>query len=270
MFLAVLRIPDVDDADARAAAATGLDRVDAKRRLVGTLPRVLLVAADRDEVEAAAARLGRAGFAALVFEPLSSPTDEDRIVPRALEVESDALVVVAGVGAETRHVVPFGAIELIQRGVRHRARSEKVTTTSRQLALGRTILAGGMPMTRKVEKTETVTRAEDEPFALLHRKDGGDDVILYERRLDYSFLGAERQSISRSNLDRTVAVVAARSQAALDDRLARPHFVSGIPACAADPADVAAHLCHLAWRLTSGAQAKANAKANANADADEG
>ena len=40
-------------------------------------------------------------------------------------------------------------------------------------------------MTRKVEKTETVTRAEDEPFALLHRKDGGDDVILYERRLDY-------------------------------------------------------------------------------------
>jgi hypothetical protein len=152
---------------------------------------------------------------------------------------------------ETRHVVPFGAIELIQRGVRAVMRAEKVTTTSRKLDVGRTLLAGGLPMSRKVEKTETVTRGQDEPFALLHRKDGGDDIILYERRLDYGFLGAERLATSRLNLDRTVAVLAARSGAAIDERVNKPGFVAGIPACAVEPIDVAAHLAHLAWRVTA-------------------
>ena len=251
MFLAVLRIPRVDDPYLLASAATGLARVDAKRRLVGILPRVLLVAADRAEIDAAGLRLQRAGFATLAFDPLSSPTDEDRIVPRTLEARSDALVVVAGVGAQTRHVVPWGAFELIQRGVRQGARREKVTTSGRQLSIGRTLLAGGLPITKKVERTETVTRGEDEPFALLHRSDGGDDVMLYERRIDYGFLGAQRESTSRANLDRTVALIAARSQAVLDDRVGQPGFVTGIPASGADPIDVAAHMNQLAWRLTT-------------------
>lgn len=249
MFLAVLRIPAVPDAEARAAAATGLAVVDVRRRLVGVLPRVILVAADRGEVDAVADRLERAGFAVVAFDPLSSPSDDDRIVARSLETRGDALVAVAGVGAETRHVVPWTSIELIQRGVRQLARREKVTTAGRKLDIGRTLLAGGLPVTKKVERTELVTRGEDEPFAVLHRSDGGNDVILYERRMDYGFLGAGRDSSSHANLEKTVALVAARSQVTVDTRAARPGFVSGLPPCNADPVDVALLLGQLAWRL---------------------
>jgi hypothetical protein len=249
MFLAVLRIPDAPDAEARAAAATGLALVDVRRRLVGILPRILLVAADRDEIDAAGERLERAGFSTVAFDPISAPSDEDRIVARALETRGDALVAVAGVGVETRHVVPWPSFELIQRGVRQLARREKVTTSTRQLAIGRTILAGGLPVTKKVERTELVARGEDEPFALLHRCDGGNDIILYERRMDYSFLGSQRDSSSRANLEKTVALIATRSQASVDNRVGRPGFVAGIPPCNADPVDVALHLAQLAWRL---------------------
>jgi hypothetical protein len=71
----------------------------------------------------------------------------------------------------------------------------------------------------------------------------------HERRVDYGFLGAQREPMSRANLDRTVALIAARSRAVIDDRVARPGFVSGIPACGAEPVDVAAHMNQLAWRL---------------------
>src|SRR5262249_25747140 len=154
MFLAILRMPAVPDAEARAAKATGLTVVDVRQRLVGTLPRVLLVAADRDEIDAVAERLERAGFATIAFDPISPPTDEDRIVARALEIRGDALIAVSGVGAQTRHVVPWTSIELIQRGVRQLARRDKVTTTSRQLDIGRTLLAGGLPITKKVQHTD--------------------------------------------------------------------------------------------------------------------
>ena len=252
MYLAVLSIPDVADADARAEAATGLARADVKRRLVGILPRVLVVAADRDEIEATRLRLEAAGFAALAFDPLLSPTDEDRIVARTLELGEDALGVVAGVGKETRHVVPWDAFDLVQRGVRQNMRREKVTTTTRQLAIGPTLLAGGLPITKSVDRTETVTRGENAPFVLLHRRDGGDDVMLYERRLDYSFLGARRGPVSGPNLKETLAAIQARSPIAADDRVAQPRFVSAIPVCAADPVDVALHLVRLARRTPLG------------------
>jgi hypothetical protein len=260
MFLAVLRIPDAADADARAEAATGMARADVKRRLAGILPRVLLVAADRDEVDAARLRLEAAGFAALAFDPLLSPTDEDRIVARSLDPGSDALVVVSGVGEETRHVVPWDALELCQRGTRHNMRLEKVKTSSLQLSVGRTLMAGGLPMMKNVERTKIVPRGEDEPFVVLHRNDGGDDVILYERRMDYAFLGARLGPVSRANLDETLALLRARANVVADDRVGRAGFVSAIPACSADPVDVALHLVRLARRSADGPQRSVTAR----------
>src|SRR6186713_1936942 len=101
MFLAVTRIPDVPDALQRAAAATGLVRADVQRRLAGILPRVVLVDADRDEIQIAQRALEAAGFPAIAFDPSLAPTDEDRRFARTLDLERDAMVVVSGVGAET-------------------------------------------------------------------------------------------------------------------------------------------------------------------------
>jgi len=136
MFLAVTRIPDVPDALQRAAAATGLVRADVQRRLAGILPRVVLVDADRDEIHIAQNALEAAGFPAIAFDPSLAPTDEDRRFARTLDLERDAMVVVSGVGAETRERVPFEAVALVQRALRSSTASRQVTTRERKLALG--------------------------------------------------------------------------------------------------------------------------------------
>jgi PAS domain-containing protein len=82
------------DALQRAAAATGLVRADVQRRLAGILPRVVLVDADRDEIQIAQRALEAAGFPAIAFDPSLAPTDEDRRFARTLDLERDAMVVV--------------------------------------------------------------------------------------------------------------------------------------------------------------------------------
>jgi len=246
MFLAVTRIPDVPDALQRAAAATGLVRADVQRRLAGILPRVVLVDADRDEIHIAQNALEAAGFQAIAFDPMLAPTDDDRRFARTLELERDAMVVVSGVGAETRERVPLEAVALVQRALRSSTASRQVTTRERKLALGTAILTGGIKMTKTVERTTTESTQTQESWLVLHRRDGGPDVVLAERRLDYRFLGGTLQPASYANFEATVARIRALlPRAPFDDRASKPGFVAGLPACSADPLDVALFLIQL-------------------------
>jgi hypothetical protein len=105
-------------------------------------------------------------------------------------------------------------------------------------------------LTKKVSQTSTKTTETAEPFLLIQRRDGEPDLIFYERRIDYRALGPDMQPSSRGNLEvlwgRCKAMVLA--PAVVDDRVARPGFVSGMPATAAEPIDLALFLVALARR----------------------
>jgi hypothetical protein len=62
-------------------------------------------------------------------------------------------------------------------------------------------------------------------------------------------MGAEMQPSSRANLERLWAWLSRLAPpGALDERVARPGFVTGLPATAADPVDLALFLVALAHR----------------------
>ena len=245
LILAVAKAPTDPQALATAAAATGLALADVRRRLAGTLPRILLADTDDDRIATVAAVLEAAGFGVLTCDPTQVPRDDDRVVARTLEFRPGALVATDGAGRA--HECPAAAIDLLQRGVRIETTSETTKTSERKLALGRAVLSGGLVLTKKVEKTQTRVHESRESFVLVQRGDGEPDVILYERRLDYRFLGAEMQPASFGNLERVVARLRALAPAAqLDDRVARPGFVSGLLATSADPVDLALFLVTLA------------------------
>ena len=245
MLIAVVRAPADGEARAAAARVTGLALADVNRRLAGVLPRVLTAAADPDQAQAMASALELAGFAPVVFDPALVPDDEQRLLPRQLRVESAGLVAVDDRGIE--HPCPAAAIDLAQRGIRSTRSSMKVKTTERRLDIGRAVLSGGLMLTRKVDKTTVKTTGGDEGFVLIQRNDGAPDIMLYERRLDYRFLGAEMQPSSHANLqllwDRLQPLVPAGGT---DERVGRPGFISGLPATSADPLDLALHLVALA------------------------
>jgi hypothetical protein len=249
MFLAVTQIPAVPDAFERAAAATGMVRVDVQRRLAGLLPRVVVVDADAAAVRRTQAALEAAGFLTIAFDPQVAPSADERITARTLELGTDAIVVVSGVGAEARQRVPIDAIALLLRATHSATTSRDVTTHDRKLALGTALLTGGLKMTKKVERTTTETTQTQDAVLVLHRTDRGPDIVLSERRLNYQFLGAGLQPSSRANFEATVTRVRALApRAAFDDRAAKPGFVAGLPVCSADPLDVALYLLQLVHR----------------------
>jgi hypothetical protein len=247
VLLAIARIPDGVDARTRAAAATGLALADLNRRLAGTLPRVLLAAVPADRGHELGDALVAIGFGVLTFDVAAVPTDEDRVVARRVELAPDTLIVADSKGQS--HRCSGRAIALLQRGIRVTRTDQKTTTTERQLSVGKALLTGGMMLTKKVERTAHNAVEASEPFLLLGRGDGESDIILYERRIDYRHMGAEMQASSRANLERLWTWLCRLTPPeAVDDRLARPGFVAGLPPTAADPVDLALFMVTLARR----------------------
>lgn len=246
MFLAVVHAPDAPDALQRAALVTGQALADVRRRLAGVFPRVLAADADVDAIARMQRELHALGFLTVAFDPLRVPGDDARLIARGLEIVDGELVIVTGTGVETRHYVPVEAVRLLQRAHRG-APPVAVTTSERKFSGGRALLSGGLIPTKRVEKTVTVAGDPPGELLLLQRDDSGPEVILYERRLSYRFLGPRLGPLSRANFETTIALVrAAVPDAPLDDRVSRPGFVGGAPPCARDPLDVALHLIWLA------------------------
>jgi hypothetical protein len=247
LLIAALAIPDAPSARAQAAQALGLALADVNQRLAGRLPRIVMHEASPQRALDHVAALEEAGFVVVTLDPALVPDDEQRIVARRLEFTGEALVAFDSQG--TPHRCPARAITLFQRGVRRHSSARKVTVSERHIDVKKALLTGGLLMTKKVERTDVKVSETDEAFALVERGDGAPDVMLYERQLDYRFLGPEMAPSSRTNLERTWQACRAFAPAvATDDRAMQPGFVTGLPHTAADPVDLALALVTLARR----------------------
>jgi hypothetical protein len=244
MLLVIANAPNDPLAKNQGARLAGLPPADFSRRLAGTLPRVLLSTVPADQIASLVAGFASLGFAAFSCDPAAAPGDDDRLLVRGLEMEAGALTFLDG---QDSHPCGADAVSLILRGVRVTTTSETVTTNERRLDIGKAVLTGGLMLTSKVQKKSVRSEETREPFLLLQRNDGQPDAIIYERRVDYRFLGAEKQPASHANLERTLARLRALAPSApVDDRAARPGFVSGLPLTSCDPVDLALYLVTLA------------------------
>lgn len=245
MLLVIVRIPAEPLPVAEIARATGLAPADVRHRLAGGAPAVLLTAGDA-EVRQAVDALETLGVAALACSPDSAPTDADRLIARSVQWRPDGFVAVDAQGAS--HPCAVGAIRLIQKGVRVSVNEQSVTVSERKLSASRAILSAGLLLTKKVSKQHTQTDTARETFVLVQRDDGEPDVALYERRMDFRFLGAAMLHSSQANLAQVTERLRELAPAApVDDRVARPGLVQRMPrAGQVDPVDLALHLVSLA------------------------
>jgi hypothetical protein len=206
---------------------------------------VLLTGLGEAQAGEVSAALEALGFLMLTCDAEAVPGDQDRVIARGIEFADRALVVADGEG--NTHTCEPRAMELFLRGVRVTRTSTRVTTAERRFSPGKALLTGGLLLTRKVEKTATRTIEHPECFVLIQRSDGGPDIIVYERRIDYRFLGAEMLPSSRGNLELVFARLRALAPAVeTDERVGQPGFVAGLPASRADPVDLALLLVALA------------------------
>jgi hypothetical protein len=245
VLLVIADAPTDPLARTKGAHLAGLPPADFSRRLAGTMPRVLLAAAPVDRVEALVDGFESLGFVAFSCDPAAAPSDDDRLLVRGIDVEAGGLAFLDGQGK--RHTCAGAAVSLIQRGVLVTTTSEKVRTNERRLDVGKAVLTGGLMVTSKVQKQSVRIEETREAFLLLQRNDGQPDAMVYERRVDYRFLGADKQPASHANLERTLASLRILApDAPVDDRVARPGFVTGLPLTSSDPVDLALYLVTLA------------------------
>lgn len=245
MLLVALRSPPFDpDVVTKVAEALDLTPADVRPRTTGPGPWVLAVAADGEVLHKGAARLAHLGIKAVVCDPGLVPTDEDRILARSLSFTATHMVVTDSAGVT--HECLWSALSLLQRGTRYTSTQQTTKTTQRKLSVGRTLLTGGLLFTKKEVVEETKTQESSERFVLLHRNDGENDVMLYERRVNYQFLGPAMQASSFANLQSVVAAILARHPVPEDSRVAAPGFTGRLPKTRVDPIDLALYLTQLA------------------------
>jgi hypothetical protein len=190
-----------DAVAATIAEILGILVFEARQKIAGGGPAVLASFADPKQAETLAARLSQASVPALVIDSAvvrqrkaSFPVRRFVLGAQALQLESFA--------AEPCEIA-YGTIELLL--VATCSSGEKQTTatvTERKFSIGKTLLAGGVPMTKKVTREETVPSTERDETLWLYARgratvvfsrgtmsyDGLDEAMQVSRDLNFGYL----------------------------------------------------------------------------------
>ncbi len=192
---------------------------EARQKIAGGGPAVLASFADMSRAEALAERLRAEGIPALVIDTDTvrkrTPFYVRRFVPgdTALRVESLAA---------DASVIDYADIELLLVAICSPGQSQTVSTvTERKFSLGKTLMSGGIPMTKKVTHEETVSSENRDETLWLYAKGRG-PVIFNRSALTYDGFGASQQMTSGHNFTLLKSELQRLApQARFDDRLLR-------------------------------------------------
>ena len=191
---------------------------EARQKISGGGPAVLASFADPHQAKALAASLSRDGVPALVIDTASVRNRNPSLHVRRFVLGSQTLQLELFDG-ETCDI-DYGKIDLLLVAICSSGQSQTTDIeTKRKFSLGKTLLAGGIPMTRKVKSATAVTVEErDETLWLFGHEqatvifdravmnyDGLDDAMQLSRDLNFTHLKNELRRLA--------------PQASYDDRL---------------------------------------------------
>jgi hypothetical protein len=200
------------------ADAIGILIFEARQKIAGGGPAVLASFADPQRAERLAARLASAGVPALVIDSVAVRGGKQPLRARRFVFEAAALRVELPAGAICH--IGYDSIDLLL--VVSTGSGPVQTTfkrTERKFSLGKTVLAGGVPMTRTVTREETVLSEDRDESIWLYSREH--QTVHFDRNvLNYDGFGAAMQltrSLNFSKLKHELQRCA--PQAGYDERL---------------------------------------------------
>jgi len=217
MYLVIAHSWKKDAADVAQTLSDvlGILVFEARQKMTGGNPVTIANFSDRQQAEKIAAQLSSNGVPAFIVDTQNSPpllqVHQFTLEPQQLRVES----------AEGQWLeIEYSKVELILAASCSDGQMETIkTTTSRKFSMGKTLLAGGIPMTRKVKKTE-ISGGKDRDKTLWLYSDKREIVIFNRNKLNYSGLGDARQLTRELNFTHLQKELRRRGpQARYDERL---------------------------------------------------
>ena len=202
------------------AEALGILVFEARQRTAGGGPSVLASYADPQQAEALAARLLRDGVPALVIDAAAVRGGGMRFEARRFVLGAEKIRIELSDGRAGE--IAYREMALLLAGTTISGQMQTTTTiTERKFSLGKTLLAGGVPMTKKVKHTETVTTEERDEILCLYA--GRRPPVVFRREaMNYDGLGAAMQLSRDLNFSHLKTALRRLAPAVVyDDRLLR-------------------------------------------------
>jgi hypothetical protein len=197
-------------------AALNITPYEVRQRLGGSGPAVAAHFADQSQAQGLAKQLNQAGIATLIVDAEERGQGGPFIV-RRFELGDTALRIEQT--DRQAQEIPYGEVDLLLPAASIVAYTEKKTVTGRKFSLGKTIMAGGIPMSKRVERQEEAT-AEERGKVLYLYAGNRQPMVFSQNGLIYDGLGKAMQLTRELNFGYLVGELRRRcSQAVYDERL---------------------------------------------------
>lgn len=173
------------------AKALGCVVFEARQKIAGGGPRLLASFSDPLQAGALAARLSLTGVPALAIDVDAMRRTQQLLHVRRFKLDALALRLESFEGQPLD--IDYGAVDLLLTATSSGGRMQTTgTVTERKFSIGKTLLAGGIPMTKKVAREETTTTEERDETLWLYAK-GQPAVIFTRGTLNFEGLGSAMQ-----------------------------------------------------------------------------
>lgn len=217
-IVAVHNWPKDEAVVARILAGTlGILVFEARQKLAGGGPVVLATYADQLQAEALAEKLRNAGLPTLLIDTVALRQRRQPFPVRRFVFAEQTLQLESPAGEEC--TIDYATIELLLVATSTTSTQSTSTVTERKFSLGKTLLAGGVPMSKKVTIEKSVISLESDETLWLYA--GGSAVAIFDRAaLNYDGFGSTMQMSRDLNFNQLKKELQRRApQAGYDDRL---------------------------------------------------
>jgi hypothetical protein len=199
------------------AGTLGIMVFEARQRLIGGGPSVVASFADLLQARALAEKVSSCGIKAFIVDATTVRQRGGFFIVRRFTFEDRVLKIETHNGQQ--ETIPYAEIELLLTGTSVVGSSETKTIVEKKFSLGKTLLAGGIPMTKKVERQEEVSSEESEQVLYLYGHDRP-TAIFSQNGMNYDGFGAEMKLSRKLNFSHLISQLRLHaSGAAFDDRL---------------------------------------------------
>lgn len=199
------------------AGALGIMAFEARQRLIGGGPSVVASFAEEQQAKKLADKINDVGIKAMVVDAEPVRLRDCFFMVRRFEFAAGELKIESHTGQHA--TIGYAEMELLITGTSVVSSSETKTVVEKKFSLGKTILSGGIPMTKKVERQEEVSSEESEQLLYLYAHDRPAAVFSLNG-LNYDGFGAEMKLSRNLNFAHLLSQLRVRAPGAVfDDRL---------------------------------------------------
>jgi hypothetical protein len=184
------------------AGALGIIAFEARQRLIGGGPSVVASFADQQQAGILAKKVRDCGIKSLIVDATAVRQRGSALIVRRFRFEESALQIEGHNGRQER--LPYAEMRLLITGTSVMSFSETKTVVEKKFSLGKTLLAGGIPMTKKVERQEEVTSEESEHVLYLY-VNNRPTAIFSLNGINYDGFGAEMKLSRNLNFSHLVS-----------------------------------------------------------------